>query len=119
MNENYVKLLKRNLKFGEENAVYHLIESSLYQPDKRLSTTIDGPFESVEGTIRYGALYHEEQQELFISISTTELKEKVDISIFPTLKKVLGDPTEIKVIILQGEDIPQITFKYEDLLVVG
>lgn len=89
MEENYIKLLKRTLKFGEAQAVYQLIETSLHQPDRKVSTTIDGPFESVEGTIRYGALYKEEVQELFFSISTTELKERVDISIFPSLKKYL------------------------------
>lgn len=119
MEENYVKLLKRNLKIGEAQAVFNLIESSLHQPDIKVRTEIEGPFESVEGIIRYGAIYNEDLQELFISISTTELKERVDISIFPSLKKVLGDPSEINVIILHDEDIPQITFKYEDLLVVN
>lgn len=119
MEENYVKLLKRSLKFGELQAVYQLIESSFYQPDKKLNAEIEGPFDSVEGTIRYGALYKENLQALFISISTTELKEKVDISIFPSLKKVLGDPSEINVVMLLEEDIPQITFKYDDLLVIG
>lgn len=119
MEENYIKLLKRNLKFGELQAVYQLIESSFNQPNKKINTEIDGPFDSVEGTIRYSALYKENHQALFISISTTELREKVDISIFPSLKKVLGDPSEINVIIIKDEDIPQITFKYDDLLVVS
>lgn len=118
MEENYIKLLKRTLKLGEVHAVYQLIESSFQQPDELVHTEIEGPFDTLDGTIRYGAIYKEDSQELFISISTTDLKEKVDISIFPSLKEILGDPTEINVIILH-EEIPQITFKYDDLLIIG
>lgn len=119
MRENYIKLLKRNLKYGEAQAVIQLVESSFQYPNKKLHAEIDGPFENVNGIIRYGALYKEALQELFISISTTELKEKVDISIFPSLKKLLGDPSEINVILLLDEDIPQITFTFDDLIVIG
>lgn len=118
MKEYQVGLLKRTLKCGEVQAATQLIESTLNSPNEKQKIMIDGPFEQLEGTIHYHALFNEYEQELYFSISRTELREKVDVSIFSSLKALLGEPSEIFLVMLKEENIPQITFKYSDLLVI-
>ncbi len=118
MKEHHIGLLKRTLKTGEVQAITELIESSFQLPSQTHLFMLEGPFEQIEGTIRYHATFHEYKQELLFSISTTKLKENVDVSIFPSLKQLLGDPSEIFIVMLKEENIPQITFKYGDILFI-
>jgi hypothetical protein len=113
-----IDLFKRSLKKGEEHTVCTLIERALQTPYTEQTETISGFFDSLNGTIYYKALYKENIQKLYVSISTSYLKEKVDISIFPTLQHLLGEPTNVYFAVRKEKNIPQITFSYHDLLVL-
>jgi hypothetical protein len=118
MKEFNISLFKRSLKLGEEHTVSTLIERALQSPYTEQQENISGSFDSLDGTICYEAIYKENDQKLQVSISTSYLKEKVDISIFPMLKHLLGEPTNIFLAIRKEKHIPQITFTYHDLIVL-
>ncbi|GGE69996.1 hypothetical protein [Priestia taiwanensis] len=118
MKKIQISLFKRSLKLGEERIVLTLIERALQAPYSKQQEEISGPFDSFDGTIWYEATYKENDLQLNLSIAASYLKEKVDISIFPTLQHLLGEPTNIFLALKKGETIPQITFTYHDLLVL-